>query len=106
MVVSVLVQMSGTVLRQGGHVQRDLIVTDGQAVEVGTQDVFSFYYSKKLCRINIPYTGVLDGKIASIDVLSISNKVINHRIIGTEISLSLEDGIREAITLEGEYVAP
>lgn len=106
MVISVLVQMNGTVLRQGGHIQSDLIITNGQAVEVGTQEIFSFYYSKKLRRISIPYTGVLDGKIASIDVLSISNKVINHRIVGAEISLSLEDGIREVITLEGDYVAP
>lgn len=106
MVISVLVQMSGTVLRQGGHIQRDLISTETQAIEVGTQDVFSFFHSKKLRRINVPYIGVLDGSIASVEVLSISNKSINHRIIGTDISLSLERGVQESISLEGDYVAP
>ena len=106
MAISIIVQIAGTTLRQGSNIQNVLIVTEGQAITVGTQELFSFYHSRKNRTIELPYVGVLDGEIASVEILSLTKPNKNHLINGTSINLSLENGINEIIAIEGEYEDP
>ncbi len=108
MSISVVVQKSGTTEeRRGASVQNDLINTDAQAVVIGKQKIFSFFHTRTVRNISgIPYIGVKDGELAQIDVASISPANIIHRITGTQISITLSQGIRENISVEGNYVDP
>ena len=108
MSISVIVRKSGTTEeRRGRAIQNDLIVTQAQAVVVGTQELFSFYHTRKKRDITgVPYVGAKDGELAVIDVLSISPPNIIHRVTGTKISINVGRGIKEVISLEGDYVNP
>ena len=106
MAISIIVQIAGTTLRQGSNIQNDLIVTEGQAITVGTQELFSSYHSRKNRIIELSYVGVSDGEIASVEILSLTKPNKNHLINGTSINLSLENGINEIIAIEGEYEDP
>ena len=108
MAISVIVRKSGTTEeRRGKAIQNDLIKTNAQAVVIGTQSLFSFYHTRKKRDISgVPYIGVKDGEIAVVDVLSISNSNITHRVTGTKISINIKTGIREIVSLEGDYVNP
>lgn len=108
MSISIVVQKSGTTEeRRGDSVQNDLITTNAQAVIIGKQKIFSFFHSRTKRGISgIPYTGVKDGELAQIDVASISPANVIHRITGTQITVTLSQGIRENISVEGNYVNP
>lgn len=105
--ISIVVQISGSgEERRGGHVQNDLIISDSQAVIIGTQKLFSFYHGKKQREIKIPYQDIKDGDIVSVEVLSISNKTTMHRVMEHEISISKSRGVISTVSLEGDYVPP
>lgn len=105
--ISIVVQISGSgEEKRGSHVQNDLIVSDSQAVIVGTQKLFSFYHSKKERDIKTPYLNIVDGDIISIEILSIANNTTMHRVIEHTISISGEKGVTSSISLEGDYVPP
>ena len=108
MSISIVIQKSGTTEeRRGKAIQNDLIVTEAQAVVVGIQSLFSFYHTRKKRDVSgIPYIGVKDGEVALIAVMSISESNIIHRVTGTKISIDLQSGIREVVSLEGDYVNP
>lgn len=108
MSISIVVQKSGTLEeRRGDSVQNDLIATEAQAVKIGTQKIFSFYHTRTIRIISgIPYVGVLDGQLAQIEVSSISPANFIHRITNINITIKLDKGIKEVITVEGQYVDP
>jgi hypothetical protein len=110
MAISIVVQKQqteGEEERRGDSVQNDLITTEAQAVNIGKQVIASFYFTRTARSISgIPYVGVKDGELALIDVQSISTPNFIHRITSNQISISLSKGIREIISVEGEYVNP
>ncbi len=105
--ISIVVQISGSgEEKQGGHVQNDLIISEGQAVIVGTQELFSFYHSRKQREVKTSYKNIMDGGIVSVEVLSVSSKTTMHRILEHSISITKEKGAVSTILLEGDYVSP
>lgn len=105
--ISLIVQMTGTgEEKRGAYFQSNLIVCEPQAVHVGLQLLFSFFYTKKNRTVICPYASEMDGDLLTLDISSVSVREAVHRIANKTIQISKDSGARVSFDLEGEYESP
>ena len=106
MAVSIVVQKSGTgEEKRKLSISSPLIDTEPQAVIVGKQELYSWFYRTKNYKLSVPYRGLLDGDIVGIycDNPSVNSK---YRVTSLQIKISKKSGVSVNMTVEGEYDNP
>ena len=106
MVINIVLQKTGTSKENlKTTISNKLIRTEQQAVMVGKQELWNWYYRLKKYSIKTPYRGILDGDVIEVrcSVPNISNKFLVRSV---SINGSLKSGVSVVLGIEGEYDDP
>jgi len=106
MVVSIVIQKTGSgEEKRKTTISSPLITTEPQAVIVGKQELYSWYYRCKQYKLSVPYRGLMDGDIVGIycDNPEVNSK---YRITSMAINIDKNKGVSVNMNVEGEYADP
>lgn len=106
MAVSVIVQKTGSgEERRKTTISSPLITTEPQAITVGKQELYDWYYRYKQYKLLVPYRGLMDGDIVGIycDNPEVNSK---YKINSITINITKDKGVSVAMNVEGEYIDP
>ena len=103
MAVSVVVQKAGSGSeKRKTSISSPLINIEQQAVIVGKQELWDWYYRYKEYSLQVPYRGLIDGDIVGIycDNPAINNK---YKVTSITINIDRNKGVSVSMNVEGEY---
>jgi len=106
MAVSIIVQKLGSGdERRKESITSPLINTEPQAVIVGKQALYEWYYRHKEYAIVTPYRGIIDGDVVKFSCAT-PNINSNYKVKNIQIDITPKSGVSVSLGVEGEYNDP
>ena len=106
MSVSIVVQKSGSGdEKRKESITSPLINTEPQAVIVGKQAIYDWYFRYKEYTFVTPYRGITDGDIIEFSCVT-PNIHSKYRVKSVQIDITPNSGVMVSLGVEGEYDDP
>lgn len=106
MSISIVVQKAGSGdEKRKESITSPLINTEPQAVTIGRQAIYDWYYRHKEYTFITPYRGISDGDIIEFSCVT-PNIHANYKVKNIQIDITPTSGVSVTMDVEGEYHDP